>query len=280
MVEAGSFTAAAERLHTVQSNVSEQVRQLERELDAPLLIRSRRGARPTEFGEVVLEHARRIRAEIDALMADVNMLRGLEGGESSVGVVGTASRWLIPALLSDLEERAPGVRLRVTEGASERLMDEVASASLAMAVVTEPVSLPGLDVEHLVEERLVGIVRKETRFREEPVSLGELAERPFILPPLGNPLRQELEEVAGDHDVSFDVRIEVEGVRLINDLVAAGLGVSILPQTAAPRDVPAIRGVQIAGIRPRRLALIQAKNAYLSLADRAVRDALVRLVRR
>ena len=77
VAEARSFTAAADRLHTVQSNVSEQLRQLERELDAPLLIRSRRGATPTEFGEVVLEHARRIRAEIDALLADVNMLRGL-----------------------------------------------------------------------------------------------------------------------------------------------------------------------------------------------------------
>lgn len=278
IAETGSFTAAADRLHTVQSNVSEQLRQLERELDVPLLIRSRRGAMPTEFGEVALEHARRIRSEIDALLADVNMLRGLEGGQSSVGVVGTASRWLVPALLAELEERAPGVRLRVTEGASERLAEAVVSAELAMAVVTEPIRHPDLEVEHLRDERLVGVVRKGARFRSEPVELAELAERPLILPPAENPLRQELEEFAALQGVALDVRIEVEGVRLINDLVAAGQGVSILPQTAAPLDVPSVRDIEIAGLPARRLALIQARNAYLSLADRAVRDALVRLV--
>lgn len=278
IAETGSFTAAADRLHTVQSNVSEQLRQLERDLGVPLLVRSRRGAVPTEFGEVVLERARRIRAEIDALLADVSVLRGLEGGHSSIGVVGTASKWLVPALLADLEERARGVRLRVTEGASERLVQEVASAELAMAVVTEPVPDPRLDVEHLHEEALVGVVRRGVRFEHEPVPLAELAGRPLILPPLGNPLRDEIEEAASAQDITLDVRIEVEGVRLINDLVAAGLGVSILPQTAAPLDVPAVRDVAIADMPPRRLALVQTRNAYHSLADRAVRDGIIRIV--
>ena len=58
ITEAGSFSAAAEVLHTVQSNVSEQIRQLERELGVPVLVRGRRGATPTEFGRVVLERAR------------------------------------------------------------------------------------------------------------------------------------------------------------------------------------------------------------------------------
>ena len=61
IAEEGSFTAAADALATVQSNVSEHVRQLEEELQAQLVIRGRRGAQPTEFGNVVLERARRIR---------------------------------------------------------------------------------------------------------------------------------------------------------------------------------------------------------------------------
>lgn len=278
IAETGSFTAAADRLHTVQSNVSEQLRQLERDLGVPLLIRSRRGATTTEFGEVVLERARRIRTEIDALVADVSILRGLEGGHSSIGVVGTASKWLVPALLGELEEHAPGVRLRITEGASERLVQEVAAAELALAVVTEPVKDPRLDVEHLRDEALVGVVRRGARFQTEPVSLVELASRRLILPPRGNPLREEIEEVAAEQGVAVDVPIEVEGVRLINDLVASGQGVSILPQTAAPRDVPAVRDVPIVEMPPRRLALVQTRNAYLSLADQAVRDAIVRVV--
>lgn len=278
IAEAGSFTAAAERLHTVQSNVSEQVRQLERELDVPLLVRSRRGAAPTEFGEVVLERARRVRTEIAAMLADLSMLKGLEAGHANIGVVGTASRWLVPALLAELEEYAPGLRLRITEGASERLAGEVADAVLAIAVVTEPITDPRIEVEHLRDEAMVAVVRRGTRFRSEPVPLHELAQRPLILPPRGNPLRLELEQAAAAQGVELDVRIEVEGVRLISDLVAAGRGVSILPQTAAPRDVPHVRDVPIAEMPPRRLALIYQRDAYLSLAEQAVRDALRRLV--
>ena len=66
IAEEGSFTAAADTLSTVQSNVSEQVRQLEDELGAQLLVRSRRGALPTECGEAVLDRARRIRREVEA----------------------------------------------------------------------------------------------------------------------------------------------------------------------------------------------------------------------
>ena len=92
VADEGSFTAAADALSTVQSNVSGQVRQLEAELGAELFVRSRRGATPTDSGEVVLERARRIRRELEALRADLSMLQGLEVGEASFGVVGTASR--------------------------------------------------------------------------------------------------------------------------------------------------------------------------------------------
>src|SRR5215475_11490211 len=87
VAEEGSFTAAADRLRTVQSNVSEHVRQLEAELGVQLLVRDRRGAMPTEFGVQVLERARAIRSEIDALHKDLTMLQGLETGHATLGVV-------------------------------------------------------------------------------------------------------------------------------------------------------------------------------------------------
>src|SRR5713101_6063678 len=138
IAQEGSFTAAADALATVQSNVSEQVRQLEAELGVALLVRGRRGAEPTEFGVVVLDRARRIQRELEAMRADLSMLQGLESGYARLGVVGTASRWLVPSLVDDLRKRAPGVRLRVNEGASERLFLEVITGELAQAVVTEP----------------------------------------------------------------------------------------------------------------------------------------------
>ena len=177
----------------MQSNVSEQIRQLERELGVPVLVRGRRGATPTEFGRVVLERARRIRGELEAMRVDLSLLQGLEAGHASLGVVGTASRWLVPALVGDLRQRAPGVMLRINEGASERLAAEVVSHELTMAVVTEPIVDPRLTVEHLLEEDLVGLVPEGLELPPEPVPFATMAGLSLILPPSGNPFRLEID---------------------------------------------------------------------------------------
>ena len=278
--EEGSFTAAADTLSTVQSNVSEQVRQLEDELGARLLVRSRRGAQPTECGDAVLDRARRIRRELEAMRADLSMIQGLETGDASVGIVGTASRWVVPPLVAELRSRAPGIRLRVVEGASERLMADVASGELAMAVVTEPVTNNRLVAETLLEEALVGVVPEGTPLPPPPVPLEALVARGLVLPARENPLRHEVEQVAAAQGVELPVTVEVEGIRLVADLVAAGAGASVLPETAVPYELGNVVAVPIAGMPPRRLALVTARDGSLSLADAAVRVDLVGVVSR
>ena len=280
IADEGSFTAAADALATVQSNVSDQVRQLETELGAQLFVRGRRGAVPTEFGTVVLERARRIRRELEAMQVDLSMLRGLQRGHASLGVVGTASRWLVPELVADLRQLAPGVQLRVHEGASERLFAEIVAGELAQAIITEPVDRR-LDLEHLLDEELVGLVAADgPDLGPEPVTLARLAEEPLILPPVGNPVRREVDAAAGAAGAALTVPIEVEGIRLIADMVAAGGGVSVLPETAIPPELPNLRRMSLAGVPPRRLGLVSARDVQLSLADRAVRASVLRIVGR
>src|SRR5215470_17972341 len=206
VAEAGSFTAAADQLHTVQSNVSEHVRQLESELGVQLLVRGRRGTVPTEFGVRVIERARAIRSEIESMHKDLSMLQGLETGHASLGVIGTVSRSLVPRVVSEMRKTAPGVSLRLTEGASERLAADVAARELATAVVTEPVSDPRLVVEHLRDEEMVGLVPATRDLASrEPVTLKTLANEAMILPPAGNPLRDEVETAARDEQVELRV---------------------------------------------------------------------------
>ncbi len=275
-----SFTAAADALHTVQSNVSDMVRQLEAELDVVLLVRGRRGAQPTEFGRVVLDRARRIRSELDSLREDIAMIQGLEVGHASIGVVGTISRWLAPAVVATIQQRAAGVHIRVHEGASERLALEVAEQQLAQAIVTEPLNDPRLNVEHLLNENLVVLARSDVALGVGPISLTEIAGHRIILPPVGNPLRAEIDLAALNAEVSITVEVEVEGVRLIADLVAAGAGITIIPETAVPVDAAAVgmQSIAIADMPPRRLALVTARGGYLSLADQMVRDVILELV--
>jgi DNA-binding transcriptional LysR family regulator len=99
-----------------------------------------------------------------------------------------------------------------------------------------------------------------------------------ILPPKGNPLRDEVDDAARAEHVELRVPIEVEGIRLIADLVVAGDYASILPETAIPPDLPRARTVRIADLPPRRLAIVAARDAQMSLADLAVRDCVRLLV--
>ena len=146
--------------------------------------------------------------------------------------------------------------------------------------MTEPVSDPRLVVEHLRDEDLVGLIPSSLVIdAPEPVPLALLSVHPVILPPHGNPLRDEVDDAARAEHIELRVPIEVEGIRLIADLVASGAGVSILPETAVPDDHPAVRTVRIARMPPRRLALITARGVQLSLADQAVHDAVRMLVR-
>jgi DNA-binding transcriptional LysR family regulator len=137
-----------------------------------------------------------------------------------------------------------------------------------------------LAVETLLVESLVGVVPVDAELPPPPVPLVHLAELGLVMPPVANPLRREVEAAAEAQGVALDVHIEVEGIRLIGDLVASGSGASILPETAIPTELPGLRVVEVAGLPPRRLGLVYARDAYLSLADRAVRDSLLELVTR
>ena len=209
------------------------------------------------------------------MRADLSMLQGLEAGHARLGVVGTASRWLVPALVADLRERAPGVRLRVNEGASERLFAEVVDGELAQAVVTEPVNDRRLVVEHLLEED----ARRPRRARRlplpsEPVPLAALASSRSCCRPIRNPLRIEVESVAAVAGTSrSNVPVEVEGIRLIADLVVAGDYASILPETALPPELSNVRTVAIAGLPPRRLAMVdRARRADVARRSGRARE--------
>ena len=276
--ETGTFTAAADSLRTVQSNVSEQVRQLEAELGVTLLARGRGGATPTESGRVVLVRARRIKREMELLHEELAALTGLRVGNATFGVVGTASRWLVPQLVAHLRDVAPGIRLLVHEGASERLLAEVLNQDLALAVVTAPAADSRIVFEHIADEPMVGLAPIDAGLPDGPLKVTDLARLRLVLPPEVNPLRREIEQAAAKLGVQLDVPVEVEGIRLIADLVASGAGIAVLPETAVPPNLEGLRTFEIADLPPRQLGLATLKNAPLSLADRAVRDAVLEIV--
>src|SRR5437773_2444539 len=193
--EHGTFSAAAASLHTVQSNVSAHIARLEKELGATLVDRS--AGRLTEEGHAVLARARRVNAELDALVSDVAALRYDVSGTVRVGMIGTTGRWLVGPLLRLLDERHRGIHPIFVEGTSASLEPQLAAGDLDLAVVTLPV--PGHDMlaQPLFTEDLQLVVHAtDPMAARSRVPLGELAELELLLPVPGSALRDEVDAAA------------------------------------------------------------------------------------
>lgn len=275
--QTGSFTSAADALGTVQSNVSAQLQALEKELHTTLVVRSRQGARLTEQGQVVVDRSKRITAEIDSMLVDLSMLQGLKRGHASIGVIGTASRWLVPTIVQEMRESAPGVTLHITEAPSERLLADVINHDLSVAVVTEPVADSRIEVTTLCEEKLVGIAPRDYGLDTSPKTFEEVSKYPHVLTPPSNPLRTWIDNAAREENVVLEVPVNCEGIRLLPRLVRSRVGCSILPLTALPVEQEVFTIYPIINLAPRQLALISAKDAVLSMAERVVTDVIKRL---
>lgn len=279
VAEHGSFSAAAEALTTVQSNVSAHIARLEREVGATLV--DRHAGRLTEEGAAVAARAERIAYELEALKADISALRDEVTGTARFGVIGTTARWLVPVVLQAMEQRHPKVDLVVVEATSTSLEPQLANGRLDLAVVNFPLPAGDLVTEALFDEDLVLCVPADHELAaREAVLLKDLANTPLLLPPKGVGFRDEIDSAATAGGVRLQVKAELDGIRLIASLAMGGFGAAILPATAIPLW---LRGewavVPVSDLPPRRVGVAQRRRGLPSPAARAllevIRDAVV-----
>jgi len=278
VAEAGSFSAAARRLHTVQSNVSTHVARLERDLGASLVDRSTGSL--TEEGEVVVERARRIQHEIDALRADIDSMLHQVAGDVRLGCIGSVSRWMAPRLLDLLAERHPLVHLVIVDATTTSLVPQVVADSLDLAVINVPAVTADLATEPLFDEdRIVLAPLDHPLARHERLTLAELAEHELLLEPQGTAFRDVLDDEAARAGVSMRPQAEIDGIRLLSSLAFEGFGAAVVPATAArPWFDTRCRRVPVDGLAPRSVGIAVPRRGRLSAPARAVRTAIRDLV--
>jgi DNA-binding transcriptional LysR family regulator len=275
----GTFSAAAEHLETVQSNISAHVARLERELGAPLIDRA--NGRLTEEGTVVVARARRILSELDALVSDVAACKDEVTGTVRVGMIGTTARWLVPRLMDMARKRHPKLRLVIVEGNTTGLEPLLASGQLDLAVLHLPLTGRDLVARLLFEEDLVLVVpRGHTMVSpDRPVTLEDLADMELLLPVPGTAFRDELDAVTRPLGVTLSPAAEIDGLRLIASLTFEGYGPAILPATAIPSFLRAeFHPVPIEGLPRRRVGVAQRSRGLPSAPTRALHDLLKTVV--
>lgn len=276
--EHGTFSAAADALATVQSNVSTHIARLEKELGATLVDRS--AGRLTEEGQAVADRARRIEAELEAITSDVASMRHDVIGRVRVGIIGTTARWLVPRLLEEMGARHPHVALEIVDATSTSLEPQLINGRLDLAVVNLPLPSPELTTTRLFDEDLLLFVPPDSPLAgKRKIDLAQLAEVDLFLPPRGTAFRDLIDEAAGAAGVTLRPRAELDGLRLIASLAIAGQGAAILPSTAVPvhlqsETIP----VAVKGLPRREVGVAVRKRGLPGAPARAFLDVLHDLV--
>lgn len=285
----GSFSAAARELGCTQPAVSQQMKALENSAGTPLLVRTGREMRLTQAGQALSRHASGILAGLTAAEEEVAAIAGLRAGRVRLVSFPSGSSALVPAALAALRRDHPGTRVSLEEAEPPRSVELLREGDCDIALAFRYGDGPAEDAEEwadlvvrpLLADRLVGLVPAGHRLDRENATagIGELADDPWIA---GCPrCRSQLVEVCRSAGFSPRIDFATDDYPAVHGLVAAGLGVAVLPELALesvrPKGVravtvePAVRR-QIVALTLPDLAQVPAVSATLDrLARAAVR---------
>ncbi|MDB5509720.1 MAG: transcriptional regulator [Hyphomicrobiales bacterium] len=228
VAEAGSFTAAAQRMHVSQPALGYQVKQLEEKFGVALLERHSRGIRPTPAGEVLAQRARTILAEVEAAETVLAAFRVAPAAPVSLGVTPTPGRALAPELVAAALGVGPRIALR--EGLSDELARLVSLGELDAALCYDPLSTERLDILRLYTEDLylVGPPRLIGSGDSRDITFDELTGLPLVLDGRFQAGRRIIEGIAGEQKAALDL-IEAEAVTVKRELLVRHGRCSIVP---------------------------------------------------
>ena len=257
------FRRAADRLHLSQPALSQQIRSLENELEVPLLFRNRRRVELTAAGASFLPEAHDLLATLDGAIASARRVHEGRVGRLRIGFVGSALLSIVPAVLQRFRAARPEVELELRERSTVEQLSALRGGEIDIGLVPLPIDDVGLDVKVLVREpaiavlpaghALAGLVR---------IGLARLAAEPFVLFPRA--------QAPGFHDRLVDaVSREGDAPRVVQEatemqtivgLVAAGIGVSLVPSSVERLALPGVAYRPVIRAPPVELAVVTRRG--------------------
>jgi DNA-binding transcriptional LysR family regulator len=242
----GSFSAAAESLSYTQSAVSQAIARLEAETGATLVVRDPRGVRPTAAGATLVEHAETIFAQIEAAEEDLAAVMGVRGGRLRVASFPSAGATLMPLAVADFRERHPDVSLSLAEGEPEEIAPRLRAGEFDLALLFEFAGAgepptTGLRTQLLLEDPMhVALPVKHPLAAKPALSLADLAAEDWVQTSVQSPCARHV--VRSCLAAGFDphVTFESDDYETVQGLVAAGVGVALIPRLALTHVHPGI----------------------------------------
>lgn len=243
-----NFSDAARALNIVQSTLSQQIRQLEEELDAQLFLRNSHSIRLTEAGAELLPLARRTLCDAETCVARLQDLRELLGGTLNIGVTYSFSPILSETLM-EFMKRYPRVRLNIFYKPMAELMEMLERRAVDFVLAFRPtVRNEGIESHVLFDNHLAVIVREgHVLAAESKIGLPDLTRYDIALPASGLQARNAFEYHLARHAVHLNVRIELNEVNILLKLIKQSNLLTILAEAtvynesgvkAIPLDLP------------------------------------------
>lgn len=251
VADRGTFGAAAESVHVSQPAMSAQIAELEQRLGIVLFERDRRGARVTPEGKGVVSAARRVLDEAAQLVRLATERQGDLVGELSFGVIPTMAPYLLPTVVREVRRRYPSAELNLRELRTAELAGSLIDGSLDLGLLASPVPEleHGLAVAELARDPFVLALPEGHPFAgTERLPQSALSGLPMLLLEDGHCLRVHAENACSQIGASTLGSIQATGLPSLSQMVAAGMGATLLPACAI--EVEARPG---SGVTTRRL---------------------------
>ncbi|HEY8337662.1 MAG TPA: LysR family transcriptional regulator [Tardiphaga sp.] len=273
------FGRAAQQLDMMPSALGRHVRMLEDDLGTRLLTRTTRSVALTDDGAALLKQAHELLAQADRLAASFRARGRVRAATIRVGAIDSAAAGLLPALLHDMRDRQPGVSVKLVEDKTIRLLPQLLSGRLDLAFVRPPDSADKrLQFLFLFHETAVVAVSERHGFASRSsLTIADLAGAPLIVPerrsrPHSHDLTMKLFAEAGL--VAHVAQIADEKQTIVN-LVAAEIGVAIVPRWTSRMAARGVRYVPLAQSAMNRLPLAAA---WTRGTRDPVRDTLIEML--
>ena len=272
----GTFSAAARSLDYTQPAVSHHIARLEAEVGTTLLMRTGRGVRLTDAGRALVDHADAVIARLQAAQDEVAEIAGLRAGRVRVGAFPSASATLMPGAARTLRDAHPGVSVSLVEVEPPEALELLRAGEIDVALAfgypeAELAANADLDVEPLFQDELVLVVPEARRTRR--LTLADLKDETWIAG--CERCRAHLLHLAGEAGFQPAIAYATDDYVTVQSLVAAGLGVTVLPSLALRAHLRSdVRTIPLGRASARQIAAVLLPGPRRPPAVEAMVEAL------
>jgi LysR family transcriptional regulator, hydrogen peroxide-inducible genes activator len=231
VADEGSFSRAAAKVRVAQPSLSQQIRKLEAEVGQPLFDRLPRAVVLTEAGRCLIDYARQILASIGDARRCVDELKDKVAGELAVGAIPTIAPYVLPELVVTFQRHYPDVTLEIVEDVTEGITRRIEAGELDVALASTCQQTPTLRREHLGDEPLLALVPEGHLLAKQTlITLDDLKSQRFLLLHEMHCLSQQVHHLLESRRLHPEIALAGSQLSTIANMVAAGIGVSIVPQ--------------------------------------------------